>query len=95
MQCQDEKIGALWIAEAAKSGNPIAENRLARLYAAGRGVEPDPLEAAKWHFLASAQGKKDDWLEDYVSKLDPATRAKAEQAAKAFVPELPQKASGG
>ena len=45
-------------------------NRLARLYAAGLGVTPDPVEAAKWHIRARQAGISDLWLDGFVESLD-------------------------
>ena len=38
--------------QAAEQGNPVAQNRLPRLYANGVVVKDDPVQAAKWHLLA-------------------------------------------
>jgi len=65
----NETAAAQWFARAAEVGNPIAQNRLARLYATGRGVDADPLAAAKWHLLAKRAGKDDDYLDQFVANL--------------------------
>ena len=61
---------------------PLAQNRYARILASGMGVAPDPVEAAKWHIVASRTGAKDEWLDDFVAKLSDNERKSAEDAAK-------------
>ena len=83
---KDEKIGAQWLTVAAQRGNPVAQNRLARLYAAGKGVPLSLGEAAKWNLLARNGGKADPELDQLLDKLTPQERAEAEQQAKSFKP---------
>jgi uncharacterized protein len=59
------RIGAQWLMVAARQGNPVAQNRLAKLYAVGRGVEAEPVEAAKWHMLATEAGRRDAELDTF------------------------------
>lgn len=66
---------------AAARGNAIAQNRLARLYATGRGVPKSLLEAAVWHLLAVGQGLDDPWLDTALRDLPAADRRRAEQLA--------------
>ena len=49
---KDEAVAARWFPEAADADNPLAQVRLARLFAEGRGVEKDPAEAARWYLIA-------------------------------------------
>jgi hypothetical protein len=49
--------------------------------AAGRGLKPDPIEAAKWHLLAATGGRTDAWLEDFVSHLGETDLAEARKRA--------------
>ena len=49
---QNEERAARGFRRAAARGNAIAQNRLARLYAAGRGVPQNKVEAAAWHLMA-------------------------------------------
>ena len=79
---KDEAAAAKYFIKAALVGNPIAENRLARLYAAGRGVNKDLVEAARWHLLARAAGVKDSWLDDMLTTLTPAERARVEDSMR-------------
>ena len=80
---RDEEAGARRFRHAGARGNAIAQNRLARLYATGRGVPRNLVEAAAWHLMASAQGLSDAWLDEAVSDLNSAQRKLAEQLAAA------------
>ena len=51
---------------------PSAQVRLARLLAEGRGVDEDPRQAARWYLIAKDRGLEDDFMEDWLSKLDAA-----------------------
>ncbi len=64
---------------------PIAQDRLATILANGLGVKANPVEAAKWHLISKAAGETDLALDDFVNKLDPKTRAEAENAARPWV----------
>ena len=50
------------------------------MYATGRGVKADPVQAARWHLIARAGGDSDLFLEDYLRKMKPADRAAGEAA---------------
>jgi uncharacterized protein len=77
----DEKRGAALFRSAAEKGIAVAQNRLARCYAYGAGVDSNLVEAAKWHLIAKAGGVADETLETVVAKLSKADRAKAQKAA--------------
>jgi TPR repeat protein len=77
----DQKLGAQLFRAAAEKGLPVAQNRLARCYANGAGVETNLVEAAKWHLIAKAAGETDDNLDKVLAKLSKANRAKAQKAA--------------
>ena len=79
----------------ARHGNPVAQNRVARLYATGRGVTADPVEAMKWHVLAKQGGRADVWLDDFTIRLSTAVRKEGEARARAFTPEAGNPGSGG
>jgi TPR repeat protein len=81
----DEAGGAKWLIRAANRGNPVAQNRLARLLFAGRGLKQDRVEAMKWHILATSAGLRDPWLDEESKKLTPAERLKSEQVLRAFM----------
>lgn len=76
---KNEEEAARLFRRAADRGNAIAQNRLARLYAYGRGVPRDAARAAAWHSLATAQGLKDPWLEGFVETLKPEDRKAAQE----------------
>lgn len=84
---KDEKVGAQWLLVSAKRGNPVAQNRVALLFATGRVFESNPVEAVKWHSLAREGGRSDAWLDDFVSRLPEATRRAGEAKAQAFRPD--------
>jgi TPR repeat protein len=86
---QNDKIGAQWLLVSARRGNIIAQNRIARLYAFGKGVAADPVEAMKWNILASRQGRNDAELDTALSKLSDAQKAEAQARADAFKPVAP------
>ncbi|HYN00793.1 MAG TPA: sel1 repeat family protein, partial [Aestuariivirgaceae bacterium] len=71
-----------WLLVAAQRGNVIAQNRVARVLAAGRGLKPDPIEAAKWHVLAAKGGRTDAWLDEFVGRLSEKDRAEAGKRAE-------------
>lgn len=72
-------------AKAAQANSPIAQNRLARLYAAGRGVTANAVEAMKWHILARANGVKDYWLDSRLVTLSPPERLAVEEAVQRYI----------
>ena len=67
---------------------PIAQDRLARILADGRGAPANPVEATKWHLISKARGETNLTLDDFVNKLDPDTRAAGEKAAQPFIDAL-------
>ena len=69
-------------------GSAIAQDRLARILAAGRGAPANPVEAVKWHLISKARGETDIGLDDFVAKLDPDKRAAGEAEAKKWIDEL-------
>jgi TPR repeat protein len=71
--------------KAARKGSPIAQNRLANVLAIGRGAEPDPVAAIKWHIVAKAGGVGDIPLDTFMQKQTPEVRAAGEKAAKPWV----------
>jgi TPR repeat protein len=78
---KNEAVAARWFREAALSDNPLAQVRLARLHAEGRGVEKDAFEAARWYLIAKSRGFPDDWLDDWLGRLDAPTLDRAKAAA--------------
>lgn len=78
---KDEKQGVALLRAAAEKNNPVAQNRLARSYAFGVGVDVDTVEAAKWHLLARGAGASDGRLDVFLSGLPADKREAAEKAA--------------
>ena len=78
---KNEAIAARFFRHAAADGNAIAQNRLARLYATGRGVPRNLVEAAAWHLVASGQGLSDSWLDAQLNDLPAQDRKRAEELA--------------
>ena len=74
--------------QAARRGSAIAQNRLARMLAAGRGIRADPVHAMKWHMVAKAGGAGDVSLDEFAAKQKPEDRAAAERAAKPWLAGL-------
>lgn len=77
---QDYEAATAWIEQAANQGHILAQNRLARILARGYGAPPEPVKAAQYYLLSKQGGKKDDWLEDFFTRL-PASEQ--EQALRA------------
>jgi hypothetical protein len=74
---RNETEAAKLFGKAAAQNNPIAQNRLAHLYAVGRGVKQDIAQAVAWNLLASADGVKDPQLDALSDQLTPQQRAAA------------------
>ena len=83
---RDEKIGAQWLLVSARRGNVIAQNRVARLYAFGKGVGQDPVEALKRNILATRAGRGDAELDTMLANLTDERKAEARARADAFAP---------
>lgn len=64
------KDGFGWMKRAADGGNVAAQNRLAKLYMGGIGVEPDSIEAAAWYFVARRRGLRDVEMEGFLDGLE-------------------------
>ena len=78
---RDYKAGFGWLERAAKGGNAAAQNRLAKLYMAGIGTDPDTITAAAWYFLARRSGLKDAEMEDMLAGLTEAEQKDALERA--------------
>jgi TPR repeat protein len=76
---RDEARAAKLFRQAALRGNPVAQNRYARVLSAGRGTEQNSIEACLWHHLARAQTVSDPQLDGVCDTLAPANR---EEVAK-------------
>jgi uncharacterized protein len=66
---KDEGAAAKLLLTAAARGNPIAQNRIAHLYAAGRVLPHDLAEAAAWNSFAKAAGLQDQDLDVATAAL--------------------------
>jgi TPR repeat protein len=77
----DEKRGVEMFRSAAEKGLASAQDRLARCYVYGAGVEKNLVQGAKWYLLAKAGGIEDAGLEKVLSQLSNADRSKAQKAA--------------
>ena len=85
---KNEAGAAALFRKAAIKGNPVAQDRLSRILADGRGAPKNPVEATKWHLISKAGGETDLMLDDFVNSLDADTRAAGEKAAKPWVNAL-------
>ena len=71
---KDEAGAVKLLKIAAAKGNPIAQNRIAHLYAVGRVVERDLAKAAAWNSFAKAAGLADQSLDVATANLTPDER---------------------
>jgi len=81
---KDEEKGAKLFYLAAEKGNPVAQNRVARLHANGLVFELDLVQAAKWHLLAREAGVSDFSLDIVLTKLTPEQRVAAERLVDGY-----------
>lgn len=79
---KDETAAAKWFRRAANEDNPAAQIRLAKILAEGHGLPRDDEAAARWYLIAKAHGVGDDSMEDWLKRLDTATRDRAAAAAR-------------
>ena len=83
---KDENAAAKLFLKAAYANNSVAQNRLARVLAAGRGgLQKDLVEAMKWHLLARAAGIQDEWLDAQLKSLSAIEQTEVEIAVRAYV----------
>jgi TPR repeat protein len=82
---RDETAAAHLMLKAAARNNPVAQNRVARVLAAGRGLPKDMIEAMKWHLLARAGGLKDAWLDSQLAGLSNEQKQGVEEAVRRYV----------
>jgi uncharacterized protein len=80
----DPQRGARMFKAAAQQGVAVAQDRLARCYANGAGVETNLVAAAAWHLIAKVSGAEDKSLDELVARLSQTDRAKAERAVDAW-----------
>ncbi len=82
---KDEAAAAQLFLKAAHLGSPVAQNRLARILMAGRGMPADATDAVKWHMIAKAGGDSDPDLDVFAGKQKPAVREAADQGGQEVV----------
>jgi len=82
---KDESASARTFLIAARRGSAIAQNRLARILMAGRGMPADATESVKWHIIAKAGGASDPELDLFAGKQTQAVRDAAQQAASKWL----------
>jgi TPR repeat protein len=75
--------------KAARRGSPVAQNRLARILMAGRGMPADPAAAIKWHTIAKAGGAGDPELDLFAAKQSAQVRSQAEAEARKWQSTAP------
>lgn len=78
---RDLKSGFNWTKRAAEGGNVAAQNRLAKLYEGGIGVDPDLVTAAAWFIVARRAGLADPRMDDFMQGLDEEQTKQALQKA--------------
>jgi TPR repeat protein len=79
---KNEQEAARFLQRAARRGSAIAQNRLAHILAAGRGVPSDPVQAIKWHLISKEAGANDQNLDAFMRRQKPETIAAATKAAQ-------------
>src|SRR5205085_2617809 len=89
----DTTDAAPWLERAAIQGVPVAQYRVATLYAAGRGVPAGKVNAYRWYVIAAKAGRKEskERVDARSSQLTSEDRSAAETAAAEFKP-LPMNA---
>jgi TPR repeat protein len=85
---KNERAAGEFFIKAARKNNAVGQNRLALMYASGRGIKADPVQAARWHLIAKAGGNNDQYLDEFVRKMKPADRAAAEDKAKPWIARM-------
>ena len=65
----DRKARFDWLRQAAIGGNVAAQNRVAKLYVQGIGVDPDQVTGAAWYILARRAGLSDPEMDDVMNGL--------------------------
>ncbi|GAA4122095.1 tetratricopeptide repeat protein [Aminobacter aganoensis] len=66
---RDLKSAFGWMKLAADSGNVAAQNRLAKFYMGGIGIDPDPILAGAWYINARRAGLNDPEMDDFLRGL--------------------------
>ena len=58
------------------------------MYATGRGIKADPVEAVRWHLIARAGGDNDPHLDELMRDMKPVDRAMGENKAKPWIARM-------
>jgi TPR repeat protein len=82
---KDEAAAARLFLVAARRGSPIAQNRLARILMAGRGMQANASESVKWHLIAKAGGAGDADLDIFANKQSAELQTAAKTAANKWL----------
>ena len=64
---RDNKGGFKWLLRAAMGGNVAAQNRIAKLYVEGIGIDPDVIVGTAWYIIAKRAGLADPAQASLVS----------------------------
>ena len=75
----DARLSAATLARTLGVSRATVQNRIARLYASGRGVQKNLVEAAAWNLAAAGQGLSDAWLDQAVTGLSKDEKVRAER----------------
>lgn len=78
---RDLKSAFGWMKLAAAGGNVAAQNRLAKFYMGGIGVDPDPILAGAWYINARRAGLNDPEMDDFLRGLTDAEMKQALERA--------------
>ena len=70
-----------WFIKAATQGNLVAQNRLARIYAFGAGVEADAILGSAWHIISRRGGFSDTELDRFFQSLKEIDKKRSIEAA--------------
>src|SRR4029079_15958844 len=58
---KNERAAGEFLTKAARKNNAPAQSRLSLMYATGKGIKADPVQAARWHTIAKAGGANDQF----------------------------------
>ena len=85
---RDYRQAAGWFEQAARQGDPEAQNNLGVIYANGLGIEKDLKKAYLWFALATAGGnaKASKARDSVQAKLDPLELVAAEKLVAEWQP---------
>ena len=80
-----------WFSRAVEQGDALAFAKLGWMYAQGRGVLQDFIQAHKWYNLAAANGhgKAAEYRDALAKQMTPAQIAEAQKLAREWKPNTP------